>query len=54
MLYIKTNSNNTNKKEDLMKLRNNYDGVMNKIKNKNERKLFIKLIWIIWTPSGWK
>jgi hypothetical protein len=39
MLYIKTNSNNMNKKEDLLKLRNNYDGVLNKIKNKNERRL---------------
>jgi hypothetical protein len=39
MLYIKTNSNNMNKKGDLLKLKNNYDGVLNKIKNRNERKL---------------
>jgi hypothetical protein len=38
VLHIKTNENNINKKEDLAKIKNNYDGVLMKIKKKNERK----------------
>jgi hypothetical protein len=38
VLHIKTNSNNINKKEDLAKIRNNYDGVLTKIRKKNDRK----------------
>jgi hypothetical protein len=38
VLHIKTNDNNINKKEDLAKIRNNYDGILMKIKKKNERK----------------
>jgi hypothetical protein len=39
MLHIKTNSNSMNKKEDLVKLKNNYDGVLDKVRTRNERRL---------------
>ncbi len=38
VLHIKTNTNNINKKEDLAKIKNNYDGVLTKIRKKNDKK----------------
>jgi hypothetical protein len=38
-LHIKTTSNNMNKKEDLNKIKNCYDGVLTKIRKKNDQRL---------------
>jgi hypothetical protein len=38
-LHIKTTSNNMNKKEDLNKIKNSYDGVLTKIRKKNDQQL---------------
>jgi hypothetical protein len=38
VLQHKTNANNINKKEDLTKIKNNYDGILTKIRKKNDKK----------------
>jgi hypothetical protein len=42
VLHIKTNEQNMNKKEDLNKIKNHYDGVLSKIRKHNNRKKEIK------------